>query len=113
MPNVYSTNTTEFHWDDKDGVVRHNGKYGLLLNKPTVPNVSFDSINVTPSTGSDNLPMYVAIADSANAKTNDLKLSMVCWDSAMATKQNKVRLYIRACAGVENVDFGLGELFPK
>ena len=57
--------------------------------------------------------MYVAIADSANAKTNDLKLSMVCWDSAMDTKQNKVRLYIRACTGVENVDFGLGELFPK
>ena len=70
----------------------------------------FDSINVTPSTGSDNLPMY---ADSANAKTTDLKLSMVCWYSAMDTKQNKVRLYIRACAGVENVDFGLGELFPK
>lgn len=73
----------------------------------------FDSINVTPSTGSDNLPMYVAIADSANAKTNDLKLSMICWDSAMDTKQNKVRLYIRACTGVENVDFGLGELFLK
>lgn len=31
----------------------------------------------------------------------------------MDTKQNKVRLYIRACTGVENVDFGLGELFPK
>ena len=27
--------------------------------------------------------------------------------------KNKVRLYIRACTGVENVDFGLGELSPK
>ena len=32
---------------------------------------------------------------------------------SMATKQNKVRLYIRACTGVENVNFGLGELFTK
>ena len=91
-----------FHWDGKDGVVRNNGKYGLLLTKPSIPSVLFDtvpyvsdvvgsvggfgittiflnlhgvcnegqyllfdSINVTPSTGSDNLPMY---ADSANAK---------------------------------------------
>ena len=31
----------------------------------------------------------------------------------MDTNQNKVRLYIRAFTGVENVNFGLGELFPK
>ena len=90
-----------FHWDGKDGVVRNNGKYGLLLTKPSIPSVLFDtvpyvsdvvgsvggfgittiflnlhgvcnegqyllfdSINVTPSTGSDNLPMYAAIANA-------------------------------------------------
>ena len=42
-------------------------------------------------------------------------VSKTCIDEGipMDTKQNKVRLYIRACTGVENVDFGLGELFPK
>ena len=79
MTNVYLTNTTEFHRYGKDGVVRHNGKYGLLLNKPTVPNVSFDRVT------------YVSDG----------------------TKANTFRTFIHTCAGIENVDFVYGELFPK
>ena len=45
MTNVYSLNTIEFHWDDKDGVVRNNGKYGLLLTKPSIPSVLFDTVS--------------------------------------------------------------------
>lgn len=85
MTNVYSLNTIQFHWDGKDGVVRNNGKYGLLLTKPSIPSVLFDTVPY--------------VSDVVG--------------SAMDTKQNKVRLYILACTGVENVDFGLEELFPK
>ncbi len=35
------------------------------------------------------------------------------WDASMATKPNTFRLYITANAGVENVNFGYGELFPQ
>lgn len=41
----YSLNTIEFHWDGKDGVVRNNGKYGLLLTKPSIPSVLFDTVS--------------------------------------------------------------------
>lgn len=44
---------------------------------------------------------------------HDEKLSMICWDSAMDTKQNKVILYIRACTGVENVDFWTWRIVPE
>lgn len=40
-----SLNTIEFHWDGKDGVVRNNGKYGLLLTKPSIPSVLFDAVS--------------------------------------------------------------------